>query len=137
MASVGGNSPSFPRGGGSGGAGGVSHRWSEVAMPTSDPHTREPRRTPPLLATVIFGGALVGVGSMFWPFLAPAMRRIALPYIPASGEQVANVVKALKLRPRLQGARMVDVGSGDGRLVVAAAKVCGLYVSMVGWVGGG
>jgi predicted RNA methylase len=74
---------------------------------------------------------------MFWPFLAPAMRRIALPYIPASGEQVANVVKALKLRPRLQGARMVDVGSGDGRLVVAAAKVCGLYVSMVGWVGGG
>eukprot|EP00038_Savillea_parva_P009345 m.182953 g.182953 ORF g.182953 m.182953 type:complete len:204 (-) comp15664_c0_seq1:79-690(-) len=87
------------------------------------------RRPSPLLAGAVFGGTVLGVGALFWPFISPALRRFPLPFIPASDEQVANVVRALKLpRPGVApGAtttrgRMVDVGSGDGRLVVAAAK---------------
>eukprot|EP00035_Acanthoeca_spectabilis_P026037 m.461040 g.461040 ORF g.461040 m.461040 type:complete len:216 (-) comp22192_c0_seq1:154-801(-) len=107
-----------------------SPRWPPSEFPSPNgitsmsgggqPAQRE--RASPWFAAAVFGGTIVGVGAVFWPFLSPALRKIALPYIPASEVQVANVVRALKLRPRTEGARMVDVGSGDGRLVVAAAK---------------
>lgn len=52
------------------------------------------------------------------PFLTPALRKICLPFVPATTKQIANVVKMLHCR---RGS-LVDIGSGDGRIVIAAAK---------------
>ncbi|KGL76752.1 Protein FAM173A, partial [Tinamus guttatus] len=41
-----------------------------------------------------------------------------VPYVPSSAQQVANVMALLKGR----SGKMVDLGSGDGRLVIEAYK---------------
>uniref|UniRef100_A0A8C6EB08 ATP synthase c subunit lysine N-methyltransferase n=1 Tax=Moschus moschiferus TaxID=68415 RepID=A0A8C6EB08_MOSMO len=71
-----------------------------------------------VLLTGIVGGTLVAVYAVATPFITPALRRICLPFVPATTKQIENVVKML------QGRRgpLVDVGSGDGRIVIAAAK---------------
>lgn len=80
------------------------------------------------IAAVAIGGTIAAV-----PFLTPAMRRHALPYIPATDKQIKNVFKAIKtyreanqltkLKPsREQVVKLVDLGSGDGRIVFEAAK---------------
>ena len=45
------------------------------------------------------------------PFITPAFRRYCLPYVPATDEQVSIVLSLC--RP----GRLVDLGSGDGRIV--------------------
>ncbi|XP_053326857.1 adenine nucleotide translocase lysine N-methyltransferase [Spea bombifrons] len=54
--------------------------------------------------------------------LMPGFRKVPLklqvPYIPASTKQVANVMSLLKGR----SGKMVDLGSGDGRIVLEAAR---------------
>ncbi|KAM8961788.1 adenine nucleotide translocase lysine N-methyltransferase [Pelodytes ibericus] len=54
--------------------------------------------------------------------LMPGFRRVPLklqvPYMPASLKQVANVMTLLKGRT----GKMVDLGSGDGRIVLEAAR---------------
>lgn len=52
------------------------------------------------------------------PFVSPAFRKICLPYVPATNQQVQNVLQALKGR----SGSLIDLGSGDGRIVLAAAK---------------
>uniref|UniRef100_A0A8C7HPD2 ATP synthase subunit C lysine N-methyltransferase n=1 Tax=Oncorhynchus kisutch TaxID=8019 RepID=A0A8C7HPD2_ONCKI len=52
------------------------------------------------------------------PFVAPALRKVCLPYVPATTAQVENVLKVLQAR----SGSLVDIGSGDGRIVIAAAK---------------
>ena len=47
------------------------------------------------------------------PFVSPALRRICLPYVPATTTQVSNVMKAVKGR----NGQLIDLGSGDGRIV--------------------
>jgi hypothetical protein len=47
------------------------------------------------------------------PFVTPALRRICLPYVPATLDQVQNVLKGLEGR----SGTLVDLGSGDGRIV--------------------
>ncbi|RZF40856.1 hypothetical protein LSTR_LSTR003366 [Laodelphax striatellus] len=64
------------------------------------------------------GGAAVLLTVISAPFVSPALRRICLPYVPATNAQVQNVLKALVGRK----GRLVDLGSGDGRIVLAAAK---------------
>jgi len=67
-----------------------------------------------------FSGAFVaGVTAVMAPFVVPGLRRFALPYIPASPVQVTNVLKALGGRSR--SGRLIDIGSGDGRVTLAAA----------------
>lgn len=66
----------------------------------------------------ITGGLFVGVYAATFPFIAPALRRVCLPYVPASEAQVRNVLSALKGRK----GSMLDIGSGDGRIVIEAAK---------------
>ncbi|XP_045298097.1 ATP synthase subunit C lysine N-methyltransferase isoform X5 [Leopardus geoffroyi] len=68
--------------------------------------------------TGIVGGTLVAVYAVATPFLTPAFRKICLPFVPATTKQIANVVKMLHCR---RGS-LVDIGSGDGRVVIAAAK---------------
>ena len=41
-----------------------------------------------------------------------------LPYVPASTKQVENVMKALS-NNSVKGKKLIDLGSGDGRIVIA------------------
>nr|XP_058916923.1 ATP synthase subunit C lysine N-methyltransferase isoform X2 [Kogia breviceps] len=70
------------------------------------------------LFTGLVGGTLVAVYAVATPFITPALRRICLPFVPATAKQIENVVKMLRCRR----GPLVDIGSGDGRIVIAAAK---------------
>ncbi|CAD6994009.1 unnamed protein product [Ceratitis capitata] len=65
------------------------------------------------------GGVGIGLSVICASFVAPAFRRICLPYVPATTEQVRNVLNFL---PKNSQGKLLDIGSGDGRIVVAAAK---------------
>ncbi|XP_050322504.1 ATP synthase subunit C lysine N-methyltransferase [Bactrocera neohumeralis] len=65
------------------------------------------------------GGVGIGLSVICASFVAPAFRRICLPYVPATTEQVRNVLSFL---PKNSPKKLLDIGSGDGRIVVAAAK---------------
>lgn len=71
-----------------------------------------------LFFTGVVGGALVAVYAVATPFITPAFRKICLPFVPATAKQTENVVKMLRHRR----GPLVDIGSGDGRIVIAAAK---------------
>ncbi|KAK8734668.1 hypothetical protein OTU49_005925 [Cherax quadricarinatus] len=81
----------------------------------------------------ITGGVAVTLSVIAAPFIAPALRKICLPYVPATTTQVNNVLKALTGR----SGSLVDLGSGDGRIVVAAAreaKLKGVGVELNPWL---
>ena len=61
----------------------------------------------------VTGGIFSGICAITIPFVSPALRRVCLPYVPATSRQVDNVMQLLKGR---SGA-VVDLGSGDGRIV--------------------
>ncbi|XP_039610299.1 ATP synthase subunit C lysine N-methyltransferase isoform X1 [Polypterus senegalus] len=71
-----------------------------------------------LLGTGVLGGTLVLLYAVATPFVTPALRKICLPFVPATSAQIENVLKMLRLRT----GSLVDIGSGDGRIVIAAAK---------------
>ncbi|XP_077471713.1 ATP synthase subunit C lysine N-methyltransferase [Stigmatopora argus] len=71
-----------------------------------------------LIVTGLVGGSLVALYAVATPFIAPALRKICLPFVPATTTQVQNVLNALQAR----SGTLVDIGSGDGRIVIAAAK---------------
>ncbi|XP_060533754.1 ATP synthase subunit C lysine N-methyltransferase isoform X2 [Cylas formicarius] len=66
----------------------------------------------------ILVGITVGLTVICAPFISPAFRKICLPYIPATSEQLKNIVVAL----RGKKGTLLDLGSGDGRIVLEAAK---------------
>lgn len=58
------------------------------------------------------------VGAFAWPFLRPALNRFA-PYMPAGSVLCGNVVHALRKHGMRTGnKRVVDLGSGDGEVVL-------------------
>jgi len=67
----------------------------------------------------IAGASFVGMCAVTVPFILPAARRVCLPYVPATDTQVHNVMSLLA---GFKPARLVDLGSGDGRIVAEAAK---------------
>ncbi|XP_055059906.1 ATP synthase subunit C lysine N-methyltransferase [Misgurnus anguillicaudatus] len=71
-----------------------------------------------IIATCVVGGSLVALYAVTGPFVAPALRKVCLPFVPATTTQIQNVIKALQSR----SGSLVDIGSGDGRIVIAAAK---------------
>ncbi|XP_069586511.1 ATP synthase subunit C lysine N-methyltransferase isoform X4 [Ranitomeya imitator] len=71
-----------------------------------------------LVATGVVGGTLVALYAVATPFVSPALRKICLPFVPATELQMENVFKMLMFR----SGTFVDIGSGDGRIVIAAAK---------------
>ncbi|CAN9503335.1 unnamed protein product [Ophioblennius macclurei] len=71
-----------------------------------------------LVITGVVGGSLVALYAVTAPFVAPALRKICLPFVPATTAQVENVLRVLRSR----SGTLVDIGSGDGRIVIAAAK---------------
>nr|XP_048292081.1 adenine nucleotide translocase lysine N-methyltransferase isoform X3 [Myodes glareolus] len=76
------------------------------------------------LLQVATGSGLVAY-TVWALLLQPGFRRVPLklqvPYIGASARQVEHVLSLLRGRP----GKMVDLGSGDGRIVLAAHQ-CGL-----------
>ncbi|XP_015914326.1 ATP synthase subunit C lysine N-methyltransferase [Parasteatoda tepidariorum] len=72
-----------------------------------------------LIAVGTFGTVAVGLIAGCFPFVLPAFRRICLPYVPATDTQVSNVIRLLKKRK----GKVIDLGSGDGRIVLSAAKL--------------
>ena len=91
-----------------------------------NPGGKPPRRMGLIIAGVV-GGLGLGVTALTVPFLLPALRRVCLPFVPATTTQVdplkllehiilqvENVVTALKGK----SGSLVDIGSGDGRIVL-------------------
>ncbi|KAM8727330.1 ATP synthase subunit C lysine N-methyltransferase-like [Acanthopagrus schlegelii] len=71
-----------------------------------------------VIVTGVLGGSLVALYAMAAPFVTPALRKVCLPFVPATTAQVENVLRVLRAR----SGTLVDIGSGDGRIVIAAAK---------------
>lgn len=71
-----------------------------------------------VVVTGLLGGSLVALYAVAAPFIAPALRKVCLPFVPATTAQVDNVLTVLRAR----SGTLVDIGSGDGRIVIAAAK---------------
>lgn len=69
-----------------------------------------------MIAAGALGATALGVTAIAAPFVAPAFRRVCIPYVPASDQQVTNV-RALLRRCEAPIAPLVDLGSGDGRIV--------------------
>lgn len=65
------------------------------------------------------GGLGLGLSIICIPFVSPALRKVCLPYVPATTEQLAGVKRALAGRK----GKLLDVGSGDGRIVFTASKL--------------
>ncbi|OQV11399.1 putative Protein FAM173B [Hypsibius exemplaris] len=97
---------------------------SEVGSSRDSPKTPAARSAPSTLQKSLVIGACVAtstvIGGLLIPFVSPGFRRIALPYVPATDSQVKLVASILTRRT--PGSRVVDLGSGDGRLVMAAAQ---------------
>ncbi|EDV94573.1 ATP synthase subunit C lysine N-methyltransferase [Drosophila grimshawi] len=67
----------------------------------------------------VTGGIGIGLSIVCASFVAPAFRKFCLPFVPATTEQIQNVLHFL---PRNASGKLLDIGSGDGRIVVAAAQ---------------
>lgn len=61
------------------------------------------------------GGIGIGLSIVCASFVAPAFRKFCLPYVPATTEQIENVLSFL---PKNATGKLLDIGSGDGRIVV-------------------
>ncbi|XP_025415458.1 protein N-lysine methyltransferase FAM173B [Sipha flava] len=64
------------------------------------------------------GGASIALSIICYPFVSPALRKVCLPYVPATNIQIQNVLSVIKGRK----GKLVDLGSGDGRIVMNTAK---------------
>ncbi|XP_072017920.1 ATP synthase subunit C lysine N-methyltransferase-like [Amphiura filiformis] len=102
----------------------VSVPFEEMSLSRSDTSKAGKAEKPPwyrrpgLIATGAVFAVVGGVYVVAMPFVTPAFRRICLPFVPATDQQVKNVFKLLQGRK----GSLVDLGSGDGRLVFEAAK---------------
>ncbi|KAG5877950.1 hypothetical protein JTB14_001180 [Gonioctena quinquepunctata] len=70
------------------------------------------------ILVAVTGGLALGVTVVSIPFVSPALRKFCLPYVPATNTQITNILAALKGR----SGTLLDLGSGDGRIVIEAAK---------------
>uniref|UniRef100_A0A7S1ER67 Methyltransferase domain-containing protein n=1 Tax=Timspurckia oligopyrenoides TaxID=708627 RepID=A0A7S1ER67_9RHOD len=78
-------------------------------------------------AVVATGVGIIGCMLLVSPFLTPALRRHILPYVPATDSQIEDVLALCKIAMRSTksqkyGNRLIDLGSGDGRVVFAALR---------------
>ena len=80
-----------------------------------------PRRAGLILASIV-GGAGLALTTICVPFVLPALRRVCLPFVPATSTQLSNVRTALQGRASQPHPTLLDIGSGDGRIVIQAAR---------------
>lgn len=64
------------------------------------------------------GGIAVALSVICVPFVAPAFRKYCLPYVPATDSQVENILKLISGKCKNGTQRLLDIGSGDGRIVI-------------------
>ncbi|KAG9269982.1 ATP synthase subunit C lysine N-methyltransferase isoform X2 [Astyanax mexicanus] len=73
--------------------------------------------------TAASGALLMGCYGLWSVFALPGFRRVPVhlkvPYLPSSGVQTQNIMRLLRGR----AGRLVDLGSGDGRLVLTASSL--------------
>ncbi|GMT19366.1 hypothetical protein PFISCL1PPCAC_10663 [Pristionchus fissidentatus] len=84
-----------------------------------------PNRRVGLIVAGVAGGLGIAVTLAAIPFVSPALRRVCIPYVPATPNQLANVTRALGrtgLNPK-ELSPLIDLGSGDGRVVLECAKM--------------
>ncbi|KAM6965010.1 adenine nucleotide translocase lysine N-methyltransferase [Aplochiton taeniatus] len=95
----------------------------EVILQERDSMFLQPKKKNNLILTACTGALLTGVYSIWTMFALPGFRKIPInlkvPYLPSSKAQTMNVMTLLKGR----SGRLADLGSGDGRLVLAASSV--------------
>lgn len=77
------------------------------------------KKTTGYLVVGALGAVSLGISVVSFSFIVPAFRKICLPFVPATDNQVKNVLKFLKNRK----GPVLDLGSGDGRLVIESAKL--------------
>lgn len=87
----------------------------DSGQPNEDVGGRRSRSRLGLVITGVIGGSLVALYAVATPFVAPALRKVCLPFVPATATQVENVLRVLRAR----SGTLVDIGSGDGRIVSA------------------
>ncbi|XP_062536455.1 ATP synthase subunit C lysine N-methyltransferase [Armigeres subalbatus] len=68
----------------------------------------------------VTGGIAVGLSIVCYPFVAPALRKHCLPFVPATSKQIDNVLASVRRAGTAD--KLLDIGSGDGRIVIASAK---------------
>ncbi|ODM90761.1 hypothetical protein Ocin01_15925 [Orchesella cincta] len=85
---------------------------------TPPPKSLQDSRNVGLVIAGVAGGTAVLLSAICAPFVSPALRRVCLPYVPATTQQVENIFTGLKGR----SGTLIDLGSGDGRIVIEAAK---------------
>ena len=83
-----------------------------------------PMRRAGLVGAGLVGGAALAITTICVPFVLPALRRVCLPFVPATTAQLEHVSRALEsgASSRAQLPRLLDIGSGDGRVVLLAAR---------------
>merc|ERR1719382_1278878 len=69
-----------------------------------------PRRAGLIIASLV-GGAGLAITTVSVPFVLPALRRVCLPFVPATSSQLSNVRSALQGRTGSSPARLLDIGS--------------------------
>jgi len=79
----------------------------------SDVKVKKSRSRVGVIVTGLLGGSLVVLYAVAAPFIAPALRKYCLPFVPATTAQVKNVLGVLRAR----SGTLADIGSGDGRIV--------------------
>jgi len=84
----------------------------------------KPASSKGLVLAGITGGAAIVLSTICLPFVTPALRRVCLPFVPATDAQISNVIKALGKPGASKSVtrKLVDIGSGDGRIVLSAAR---------------
>ena len=91
----------------------TSPQQPEVTSTTGQQYKKGVKSKFGLVALGVTGSIVAGLFVGTLPFLTPALRRICLPYVPATNTQIQNILQMCKGR----SGRLVDLGSGDGRVV--------------------
>jgi SAM-dependent methyltransferase len=68
--------------------------------------------------------SLLTAGAILWAQTAQPQRALDVPYVPTTEEAVAAMLKLADVKP---SDTVYDLGCGDGRIVVAAAKTYGAH----------
>lgn len=86
---------------------------------TDGDNKKRPNSKLGLILGGVTGISAIALLGLSYPFVVPAFRKICLPYLPATDVQVINVMKLLN---KVGGRNVIDLGSGDGRIVSIKKK---------------
>uniref|UniRef100_A0A915BIG1 Xenotropic and polytropic retrovirus receptor 1 n=1 Tax=Parascaris univalens TaxID=6257 RepID=A0A915BIG1_PARUN len=76
-----------------------------------------------MLITGTIGAGALAITLASVPFVAPGLRRVCLPYVPATVRQLRHIADALSKCDQNFISPIVDLGSGDGRVVLRCAAL--------------